>query len=71
MQIQLCRWRYFDVIRGHTVTTGCVFSAESALTQWPDAVPVPGTQQTREVPDIEDEVRNRPRATVEPLRTEV
>ena len=54
-RIELWRWRYFDMTRGQMVTTGCVFSVDNALSQWPDAVPVPGTRQMREIPDIDDE----------------
>jgi hypothetical protein len=50
-RLELWRWRYFDGIRGHAVTTCYELSADNAIAQWPDAERVPGTLKVLDVPE--------------------
>jgi hypothetical protein len=43
------RWRYFDEVRGKNVTTRYLCTEEHIRKEHPDATPVPGTEQVREL----------------------
>ena len=47
--INLCRWRYYCPIRNKFLVTKWVTTEDQIKLQYPDAVPVPGTEEVRHI----------------------